>query len=80
MQLLDSWMNKFTKIKKCLLATEVTAVCWTIWKASNPACVPNKFPADPVEVIHNICHWISSMASIYLSIIYLSSIYLSIIY
>jgi hypothetical protein len=52
------WLKRFPVGRRKILAVGVAAVIWAIWKARNLACFENKWPKEPVEVLHRVTYWI----------------------
>ena len=57
-QCLIEWLGGFDKKTKKKVTVGVAAVFWGLWKTRNLACFENKWPNEPVEVIHKIGYWI----------------------
>lgn len=41
------------------MSVGVATVFWGIWKARNQACFENKWPSEPIKVLHRIGYWIN---------------------
>ena len=61
---LTSYLDKFDKNSKKLCMVGIAAVFWGIWKTRNLACFENKWPSEPIEVVHRICYWIDWWANL----------------
>ena len=61
---LTSYLDKFDKNSKKLCMVGFAAVFWGLWKTRNLACFENKWPCEPIEVVHRICYWIDWWANL----------------
>ena len=61
---LTDWLNGFRKSLKMIMTVGVAAVLWGIWKTQNLACFENKWPSEPIEVLHRICSFIDLWANL----------------
>ena len=61
---LTDWLNGFGKNQKKKMMVGVAAILWGIWKTRNLACFENKWPSEPIEVLHRICFLIDWWANL----------------
>ena len=61
---LMEWLDGFGKKQLSKISVGIAAVFWGIWKTRNLACFENKWPKEPVEVIHEIGFWIDWWANL----------------
>ena len=62
-QCINVRMRNYGQSKRNLATVGVGVIFWGIWKTRNTACFQNKWPAEHVSVIYNICHWIQTWSS-----------------
>ena len=61
---LTDWLCGVRGKQKLTVAVGVATVFWGLWKTRNMACFENKWPMEPIEVIHRVCFWIDFWANL----------------
>ena len=61
---LTDWLNGFKGKTKLKVAVGLAAVFWGLWKSRNLACFENKWPLEPIEIVHKVCYFIDIWANL----------------
>ena len=61
---LNDWLIGFGNKQRKKIAVGVAAIFWGLWKTRNLACFENKWPVEPIEVIHKVCYWTDLWANL----------------
>jgi hypothetical protein len=60
--LFGAGIKSFLTIQRNLVLCGAAALCWILWKTRNDACLNNKKPNDPANVIYRLCNLLSGWA------------------